>query len=162
MLPSSPFPFRDEGGYLVGGTETVLVVEDEPLVRDVVVQILRAQGYKVIEAANGTEAIRVAEEMDEPVHLLLTDVVMPLMGGPELAERVRKAHPETKVLYMSGYVDEPLVQEEVLQNQGAFIQKPFTVEELASRVRETVNTSLAVGDPNKAIAHTHIGRDAQA
>ena len=104
--------------------------------------MLRAQGYKVMEAANGTEAISVAEEVDDPVGLLLTDVVMPLMGGLDLAERLRKLHPQTRVLYMSGYVDDDLVQQQVSQNQGAFLQKPFTAHALAHRVRETLDREL--------------------
>lgn len=135
-------PLRDEEGYLPVGSETVLVVEDEPLVRGVTVEMLRAQGYKVMEAANGTEAISVAEEVDDPVGLLLTDVVMPLMGGLDLAERLRKLHPQTRVLYMSGYVDDDLVQQQVSQNQGAFLQKPFTAHALAHRVRETLDREL--------------------
>ena len=131
-------PLRDDQGYLPVGTETVLVVEDEPQVRKVTAEMLRAQGYKVMEAANGTEAMAVVERVDEPVNLLLTDVVMPLMGGPELADRVTKAHPETQVLYMSGHVDEAIVDGQVFRNQGAFLQKPFTAPTLARRVRETL------------------------
>ena len=135
-------PLRGDQGYLPVGTETVLLVEDEPQVREVTAEMLRAQGYKVMEAANGTEARAVAERVDEPVHLLLTDVVMPLMGGRELAEQVTIAHPETQVLYMSGYVDETILHQQVLQNRGGFLQKPFTPPTLARRVRETLDREL--------------------
>ncbi len=95
-------------------------------------------------AANGTEAIRVpTEHADEAIHLLLTDVVMPLMGGPELAEHVTKVHRETKVLYMSGYIDDSVVHQRVLEDGGAFMQKPFTAPLLARRVRESLDRDLA-------------------
>ncbi len=110
----------------------------------VTAEILRAQGYDVLEAANGTEAMPIAtERAGEPIHLLLTDVVMPLMGGAELAEQVTKVRPETKVLYMSGYVDDTMVRQQVLQSHGAFLQKPFTAQTLARRVRETLDRDLA-------------------
>jgi PAS domain S-box-containing protein len=117
------------------GNETVLVVEDAESVRKLVVQILRKQGYHVLEATQGQEALLVCDRHRGPIHLVVTDVVMPGMAGPELVGRLRQVRQEIKVIYMSGYTDEPMVRHGVLEGEMDFIQKPFSMESLAHKVR---------------------------
>jgi len=131
---------RDEEGFVPRGSETVLVVEDEPAVRVVEVRVLREQGYRVLEAANGVEAMRVALAHPGPIHLLVTDVVMPQMSGRELAERLRRIVPQLRVLYLSGYTDNAIVHHGVLDEGVAFLQKPFTAVALARKVREVLDS----------------------
>ena len=127
---------RDISEHLPLGSETVLLVEDEPLVREVTSQVLREQGYTVLEAANGHEAMNVAQQhLDEVIHLLLTNVVMPLMGGRELTKQLKGIHPEARVLYTSGYTDEVTLSQGVLSPDADFMQKPFTPDVLARTVR---------------------------
>ena len=129
-------------GDLPRGTETVLLVEDEPLVRSMASQVLREQGYTVLESTNGVEALRVVEERgEERIHLLLTDMVMPQMGGSELAERLRTQHPETGVLFTSGYTDAAVVHQDLLQSGTDFIHKPFTPAALAQKIRSVLTSS---------------------
>ena len=106
-------PLRDDEGFLPIGSETILLVEDEPLVRGVEAAVLRHQGYTVIEAANRVEAPEAVLNVDDPVDLLVTDVVMPLMGGKDLADRLRESQPEIKVLYSTGYTDDRTLMLEV-------------------------------------------------
>jgi PAS domain S-box-containing protein len=122
------------------GTETVLLVEDEELVRNLVRDILKQNGYFVLEAHHGTEALRVALQHSGPIHLLLTDVVMPQMGGRVLAQRLKSFRPAIRVLYISGYVDDATIQEGVSNPGTSFIQKPFTVETLSRKVRELLDS----------------------
>jgi two-component system cell cycle sensor histidine kinase/response regulator CckA len=122
------------------GTETVLLVEDEELVRNLVRDILKQNGYFVLEAHHGTEALRVALQHNGPIHLLLTDVVMPQMGGRALAQRVKTFRPAIRILYISGYVDDAAIQEGVSNPGTSFIQKPFTVETLSRKVRELLDS----------------------
>jgi len=137
---ASQRPARDKSGELPRGTETVFVVEDEPSVRRMASQVLHEQGYSVLESTNGVEAWRVAEERaSEELHLLLTDIVMPLMGGRDLAERLTRQQPETRVIYTSGYTDEENVRPDPLQSGTDFIQKPFTPANLAFKVREVLD-----------------------
>ena len=119
------------------GTETVLLVEDEDQVRAVAHDILARAGYHVVEARGAGEALLLCEGRAD-IHLLLTDVVMPQMSGPELARRVRSLRPQTKVLCMSGYTDDSIVRHGVLDASFAFIQKPITPETLARKVREVL------------------------
>ena len=132
-------PLHDDAGFLPSGSEVVTVVEDEPLVRSATTTVLRQQGYKVTEAAIGAEAIRIAQEQATDIDLLLTDVVMPLMGGAELAERFGELHPEARVLYTSGYTDDPRIRREPGGTSEPFIFKPFTPRELAQKVREVLD-----------------------
>ncbi len=120
---------------LPGRAETVLLVEDEEMVRRMTRGMLEMNGYRVIEASNGLEALMVCERHDGPIDLLLTDVVMPQMSGRELADRLATAHPEMRVLYMSGYTDDAIVQHGVLEAGTAFLEKPFTPQVLARKVR---------------------------
>ena len=113
-------------------TATVLVVEDAPAVRALTRAVLEQNGYTVLDAGHGHEALRICERFEGPIHLLLTDVVMPEMSGPKLADHVRAARPETKVLYMSGYPDDSLGHHGALVPGAVLIQKPFTPEDRKS------------------------------
>ena len=121
------------------GSETVLLVEDEEEVRKLAAQILQRQGYKVLEAPQGGDALLICEQHQTPVHLMLTDVVMPGMSGHQLAERLKSLQPEMKVLYMSGYTDNTIIQHGVLVEGVNYISKPFTVDALARKVREVLD-----------------------
>jgi two-component system cell cycle sensor histidine kinase/response regulator CckA len=121
------------------GSETVLVVEDEGQVRKLAVQILKKQGYKVLEACHGGDAFLVCERHKEPIHLILTDVIMPGMGGPELIQRLGQVRKDFKVIYMSGYTDEAVVYHGVQKGEMEFLQKPFTLERLSKKVREVLD-----------------------
>ena len=116
-----------------------LLVEDEKQVRTVAERILRRQGYEVLVADGAAEALRMGEEHPSRIHLLVTDVVMPQMSGPEVARKLAARHPETKVLCMSGYTDDSIVRHGVLDARIAFLQKPFTPDQLARRVREVLD-----------------------
>ncbi len=117
------------------GTETILLVEDDEMVRKVAHEGIKGYGYKVLVANCGKEALKICEENKGPIHLMLTDVVMPEMSGPKLAEHLQDLRPEIKVLYMSGYTDAAIVHHGVLDKGMNFIQKPFTPETLAVKVR---------------------------
>ncbi|HEV2903989.1 MAG TPA: PAS domain S-box protein [Pyrinomonadaceae bacterium] len=121
------------------GDETVLLVEDEALVRDLAQEILEQYGYTVLTAPNGREGLRVCRESADKIDLVLTDVVMPQMSGPELAENILAIHPETRVLYMSGFTDDAVLRHGVLTEDMCFIQKPFSPDALAIKVREVLN-----------------------
>jgi DNA-binding NtrC family response regulator len=120
-------------------------VEDEAKLREVVVKILQGQGYQVIEAADGAEALRLASLHAGKIDLLLSDVVMPKMSGPELAKRLGLERPETKLLCMSGYTDERVVHHGLLETV-AFLQKPITPTALATQVRKVLDE--APGSPH--------------
>lgn len=137
MSPAAP-------SELPRGTETVLVVEDEPGVRAVILRTLREQGYKVLEARHGLEALHLGTQPLEKIHLLLTDVVMPQVSGREVAENLTRIHPELRVLYMSGYTDDAVVRHGVLADGAIFLQKPFTPDVLASKVREVLDAPRKV------------------
>jgi nitrogen-specific signal transduction histidine kinase/ActR/RegA family two-component response regulator len=124
-----------------GGSETVLVVEDDDDLRDIVAESLRGYGYRVLAAASGAEALRLVAQFVGEVHLLLTDVVMPEMSGKELADRLRAAHPAMRVLFMSGYTDDTFERYELSASQGAFIEKPFAAERLAREIRAVLTRS---------------------
>jgi CheY-like chemotaxis protein len=121
------------------GSETILLVEDEDQVRNVARTILQRRGYEVLEARNGVDALRVCEAHAGPIHLVVTDVVMPEMGGRELGERVAVLHPAAKVLYMSGYTDDAIVRQGVLDEGAPFLQKPLTPAALVKKVREVLD-----------------------
>ena len=114
-------------------------MEDEEVVRKLAVRVLKKQGYKVLEAPDGGKALMLCEEFKEPIHLILTDVVMPGMSGRKLVDRLKEIHPEMKVLYMSGYTDNAILHHGILEPGTNFIQKPFTVESLPRKVREVLD-----------------------
>jgi CheY-like chemotaxis protein len=124
---------------VVGGSETVLLVEDEAALRNLAQEILRDQGYKVIAAGSGREALELAGSHKAPIDLLVTDVVMPGMDGRELADRLGPVHPETRCLFMSGYTDDAVVRRGVREEGMPFLQKPFTIDALALKVREVLD-----------------------
>jgi signal transduction histidine kinase/ActR/RegA family two-component response regulator len=120
---------------VVRGVETVLVVEDEAVLRELACEFLRSSGHKVLSAGNGAEALAISKRHAGPIHLLLTDAVMPGMSGRELAQRLHDVRPETKVLYVSGYTDDTVLRNGLLEAGTAFLQKPFTRDSLARKVR---------------------------
>jgi two-component system cell cycle sensor histidine kinase/response regulator CckA len=123
----------------VGGSETILLVEDEEVVRGLARQILEQAGYNVLDASGGEEAIRLCHERNEPIHLLLTDIVMPETSGKEIAQQLTSLRPATRVLFMSGYTDDAIVHHGVLDSNVEFIQKPFTPVALTRKVREVLD-----------------------
>jgi PAS domain S-box-containing protein len=141
-------PAEDAGGVIheqapapTRGSETVLLVEDEDAVRLLAARVLVEQGYAVLEARNGREALAVLGRADHGVQLLLTDVVMPDMGGVQLAEHVRQRHPGIHIVYMSGYTEGDKLQPAVRSSPYPFLQKPFAIESLAARIREAFDAS---------------------
>jgi len=124
----------------LSGSGTVLIVEDDDGLRKLAQAVLHQHGYRVLDAENGEDALRVSKEHDGPIHLLLTDVIMPKMGGKKLAERLQPLYPRMKVIYMSGYTDNTIVRHGVLAPKLNFIQKPFTPEGLARKVRKALES----------------------
>jgi len=121
------------------GTETLLLVEDEESVRELVREALEARGYNICPARNGNQALAMAARQDLKIDLLITDVVMPGIGGRELAQRLNALRPSVKVLYLSGYTEDAIVHHGVLDPGTAFLQKPFTLDALACKVREVLD-----------------------
>ncbi|HWC95135.1 MAG TPA: response regulator [Candidatus Sulfopaludibacter sp.] len=125
------------------GVETILVVEDQPDVLQLATETLESYGYKVLGAGAGPEALEVAARYQGPIHLLLTDVVMPGMDGKLLAQQMRLLRPGVKTVYMSGYVHDLIRQEDLLGPDVGYLPKPFGPEELAAKVREVLGTRQA-------------------
>jgi CheY-like chemotaxis protein len=121
-----------------GGCETVLLVEDEESVRELVRETLVSRGYKVLEAENGENGLRVAEAHGVGIDILITDVVMPGMGGRELAKKLLQIRPNLGVLFLSGYTEDTILHQGALGPGTAFLQKPFTLQNLARKVREVL------------------------
>jgi PAS domain S-box-containing protein len=121
------------------GTETILVAEDAVAVREMLVRTLRTHGYQVLVATDGLEALQISRMHEGPIHLLLTDLVMPQMSGTELVEQLQPRRPETQVLYMSGYADRPLVRQLVSDEASVFLPKPFSAEALTEKVRDVLD-----------------------
>jgi len=143
FLPQVDEPFQEvreeaEKKDLPRGDETILVVEDDEKVRAVTVEVLMKQGYRVLDTPNGAKAMLICENHQGPIHLVLTDVVMPEMSGGELGGKLSLLYPEMKVIYMSGYMENEIIHTGVLPEGVNFIQKPFTVEGLATKIREVL------------------------
>ncbi|MFS8084368.1 MAG: ATP-binding protein, partial [Acidobacteriota bacterium] len=139
---------KDEPGEVAlapRGRETVLIVEDEEMVRNLAHEILIDHGYNVMLASNGVEGLRVSKAFDGSIDLMITDVVMPEMSGRELAENIALLRPETKVLYMSGYTDDAIVRHGVLEESKSFIQKPFLPDLLLRKMREVLDQLAPAG-----------------
>jgi two-component system cell cycle sensor histidine kinase/response regulator CckA len=126
---------KSNGTEVRGGNETILVVEDEDIVRHLVVFMLKSLGYRVLEASDGREAFKIAARFEGPIHLILTDVVMPHVGGLELVKQLRPLRKDFKVLYMSGFTDGRLLDQGLLESDSEIILKPYTRESLARKVR---------------------------
>jgi CheY-like chemotaxis protein len=116
----------------------VLLVEDQSEVRKVVRRVLQLQGFTVLEASEGREALQLSNDRSGPIDLLVTDVIMPHMSGRELADQLTVLRPTMKVLFLSGYTDDAMIRHGVLEGDRAFLQKPFTPEALAEKVREVL------------------------
>jgi PAS domain S-box-containing protein len=136
---SEPVAARKTPARVVGGTETILLAEDEAAVRNLARRVLEKHGYTLLVAATGRDGVQVATQHAGPIDLLVTDVVMPEMGGRELAQRLTALQPGLKVLYLSGYTDDAIVHRGVLETGIAFLQKPFTADVLARKIREVLD-----------------------
>jgi PAS domain S-box-containing protein len=132
-----------------GGSETILLAEDEDAVRSMTAEVLESLGYRVLIARDGLDALRVAEGHDGPIALLISDVVMPQMGGGELAERLTALRPDTRVMFVSGYPDDAIVRHGVLEKGSILLQKPFAIAEFVRKVREVLD---APAEPRTAAA----------
>ena len=130
---------REKHAAVPAGGETVMLLEDEPALRELVREWLTGAGYTVLEAKSGAEALEISQSHAGSIHLLLTDVVMPGMSGRELAERLTRSRPDMRVLYVSGYTNNAIVHHGVLELGVAFLQKPFTRATLAQKLRETLD-----------------------
>ena len=144
----------------VRGAETILLVEDARRVREVVREILEMNGYAILEARNGSEALDIVAAHTGPIHLMVTDVVMPHMSGRELAQRLATVRPETRVLFMSGYTDDAIVRHGVLEEGTAFLSKPFTPDSLSTKVREVLDAGRTGADLSPAASRRNGGRPA--
>jgi len=133
------------------GSETVLLVEDEPLVRNLVSEVMRKSGYEVLEFGNGREALARARHHPGAIHLLVTDVVMPGMSGIELSRHLATTHPGMRILFLSGYTDDLVVRQGALQPGRAFLQKPFTPDVLLRAVRDLLDEPARAGAPGTAV-----------
>ena len=139
--PAEELKEKVVGKELPRGSETILIVEDDEEVRNLAVRILKAQGYIVLDGSDGDEALNVCRKHKGPIHLLVTDVVMPGMDGRALSERLSHLQPEMKVLYMSGYTEDAIIHHGVMGKGMNYIQKPFTVNGLTRKVREVLDQS---------------------
>ena len=147
LAEAAPEAARPAAAPVQGGKEAVLVAEDQAEVRNYVVKVLEERGYRVIVAENAGQALRAFQREPEGIDLLLTDVVMPDLSGRELASQLRKRRPGIKTLFMSGYTDEAIVRHGVIEEGVDFIQKPFSPDQLATRVREALDGGGQEGRP---------------
>jgi len=120
-------------------SETVLIVDDEPAIRELLRVVLRMNGYRVLEAAHGQDALRICESFAGPLHLLLTDILMPGMNGKELAQQIQRLRPELKTLLISGYIGALELQDWLSRPGVAFLPKPFNVNALEQKLRELLD-----------------------
>jgi len=160
--PADPEPGRTEEKPPQGGAETILLVEDEDMLRTLTRNVLELLGYTVLEAANGKHACTISEQQAAPIDLLLTDVVMPGMNGPALAQRLMASRPGLKILYTSGYTGQGVGQG-VLPEVCHFIPKPFTREDLARKIREALDDSvLPLDGVHDRRAENSVSQEAQS
>jgi len=131
---------EDKGEFYIGGTETILIAEDNDEARDSISRILRNYGYKLYEAKDGEEALGIAKEFKGKIDLIISDVIMPKMNGMEVAEGMKEHYPEVKILYISGYTDNVITQKGILKPGTNFLQKPFTTSQLLRKVREVLES----------------------
>jgi two-component system, cell cycle sensor histidine kinase and response regulator CckA len=134
MIPPQP---------AISGTETLLIVENEAAIRSLLQMALRKNGYTVLAAESGREALDVVSTHSGPIHLLITDVMMPDIDGPELVRRLSAIRPETRTLFMSGYMDDALGEQGVLPSSVNFIQKPFSPSTIAQKVRDILDGTFS-------------------
>jgi CheY-like chemotaxis protein len=144
--PPDPLPRPEPRATGACGVETILLVEDEESVRRLVREGLQSLGYIVLDAGDGEEALAVASRHAQPVQLLLTDVVMPDMSGPELVRRLSRVRPETRWIFMSGYNEEATAHHGVVDGEVPYLQKPFSLGQLAGRIREVLDGAPASPD----------------
>ena len=128
-----------------GGTETVLLVEDEDIVREVIAEILEDAGYTVLSTPNGREAFDVAASFEGPIDVLLTDWLMPGIGGPEIARQLRAARPELRVIFMSGYAESDAVLDQLERGVTTFLPKPFSATDLTRMLRHVLEGPTGAG-----------------
>jgi CheY-like chemotaxis protein len=132
---------RQEPGPLLRGSETVLLVEDEASLRELLREVLEASGYSVLVARDGAEVVKIAEAHTGPIHIMVTDVVMPGMSGPKIVDLMAKTRPGMKVLFLSGYSDESVTRHGLVGPGRAFLSKPFGPEVLLRKVRESLDAT---------------------
>ena len=121
------------------GSEVILLVEDDETLGNMAAEVLRSAGYSVLEARNGMEALRVCFQQKDPIHLAVTDVIMPKMNGREVAEKLLELRPAIRILFISGYTDESIAHHGLLQHGAQFLQKPFTPKGLLETVRKVLD-----------------------
>jgi DNA-binding NtrC family response regulator len=144
-LPAAAGPAPTENGagapdpVNCRGAETVLLVEDDAEVRQLIHRALSSYGYQVLEAITGQHAVELAREYKDSIHLLVTDVIMPRIGGADLAGLIKPVHPETRVLYISGYTNDAIIRHGIMTANVNFLQKPFTPAGLAVKVRHVLD-----------------------
>ena len=128
------------------GSETVLLVEDEQAVREATCEFLKLQGYTVLEAKDGVDALAVSTRHASKIHLLITDVVMPNLSGGELAKKVKQLRPDTRLLFVSGYAGKTVLDHKVVDLETNFLQKPYTLKQLALKIRAALSPSMRDAD----------------
>jgi CheY-like chemotaxis protein len=140
-VEETPMPRETATGIhsSIHGTETILLVEDESSIRTLARKALESAGYRVVEAKSGPDALELVRGSGDPIHLLLTDLVMPAMAGSELASRLLESRPELRILYVSGYTDDSVVRHGLLDHRHHFLPKPFTPQVLRRKVREVLD-----------------------
>jgi two-component system, cell cycle sensor histidine kinase and response regulator CckA len=147
-------PVEKEIPRMSVGTETILFVEDEQSVRELVCDYLSSAGYRVLQAGDGVEALEVAAAHSGPIHMLISDVVMPRMSGRDLATQLTAKRPDLKVLFISGYTDDTIVRHGVLDGGVAFLQKPFNLKSVTEKIREVLSEEPAAAVPHEALKQT--------
>jgi two-component system cell cycle sensor histidine kinase/response regulator CckA len=141
QVPATPVA-RPVAIMMQRGSETILLVEDEQAVRQASAEFLRNTGYTVLEATNGQDALDLMRKHTKPIHLVITDVVMPLMSGGELAEHLPQCHPEAKVLFVSGYAESTVKNHRIVDLRSNFMQKPFSLQDLSGKIRALLSNAL--------------------